>query len=244
MVEYAGKSLATWSTASENINCITAQGPTANPLTNLLTAQVNTGISTATEAHMDTPQLASSLIGTVTSVGFSPDGKQIVSGSWDNSLQQFDGHTHWVTSVGFSPDGKQIVSGSQDKSVRVWDASTSAQLQQFDGHTHWVTSVGFSPDGKQIVSGSQDKSVRVWDASTSAQLQQFDGHTHWVTSVGFSPDGKQIVSGSDDNSVRVWSASLQDHSINVYDNLWTSTVDEKSSYVDPSTHSDWIVLPV
>ncbi|KAG6871194.1 hypothetical protein C0995_007380, partial [Termitomyces sp. Mi166 len=60
----AGKSLATWSTASDNINYVTAQSLTANPLTNLLNAQVNTGISTATEAHMDPPQLASSLIGT------------------------------------------------------------------------------------------------------------------------------------------------------------------------------------
>jgi WD40 repeat protein len=60
----------------------------------------------------------------VWSVAFSPDGKQIVSGSSDNSIRVWDavsgdvvvgplkGHTSSVLSVAFSPDGKQIVSGS------------------------------------------------------------------------------------------------------------------------------------
>ena len=53
----------------------------------------------------------------VTSVGFSPDGQQTVSGSGDKTIcvwnaitgevvaGPFSGHTEGVTSVGFSPDG-------------------------------------------------------------------------------------------------------------------------------------------
>jgi WD40 repeat protein len=55
----------------------------------------------------------------VTSVAFSPDGKQVVSGSgdrtvrlWDAAtgapLQTLEGHTNSVTSVAFSPDGKLL----------------------------------------------------------------------------------------------------------------------------------------
>jgi WD40 repeat protein len=55
----------------------------------------------------------------VTSVAFSPDGRRIVSGSWDKSvrvwdaasgaeLQQLSGHTNGVTSVAFSPDGCSV----------------------------------------------------------------------------------------------------------------------------------------
>jgi len=157
---------------------------------------------------------------TISVVAFSPDGKQIVSGSYDNTIRLWDAETgeqlqqplegHWnsVTSVAFSPDGKQIVSGSSDKTIRLWDAETGEQLQQpFKGHQYSVTSVAFSPNGKQIVSGSYDNTIRIWDAETGEQLQQsFKGHEHFVSSVAFSPDGKQVVSGSGDKTIRLWDA--------------------------------------
>ncbi|KAH9203237.1 hypothetical protein DL95DRAFT_529729 [Leptodontidium sp. 2 PMI_412] len=57
----------------------------------------------------------------VTSVAFSPDGKQVVSGSGDQTVrlwdavtgvlqQTFKGHSDSVSLVAFSPDGKQVVS--------------------------------------------------------------------------------------------------------------------------------------
>jgi WD40 repeat protein len=66
----------------------------------------------------------------VRSVAFSPNGKQVVSGSnnntvrlWDaatGALQQtLEGHSDSVSSVAFSPDGKQVVSGSDDNTVRL-----------------------------------------------------------------------------------------------------------------------------
>jgi WD40 repeat protein len=153
----------------------------------------------------------------VASVAFSPDGKHIVSGSrdctvqvWDavagTVLHQLEGHTGPVNSVAFSPDGKHIVSGSDDTTVRVWDAVAGTGLHQLEGHTFSVNSVAFSPDGKHIVSGSFDHTVRVWDAVAGAVLHQLEGHTYSVNSVAFSPDGKYIVSGSYDHTVRVWDA--------------------------------------
>ncbi|KAA6414440.1 MAG: hypothetical protein FRX48_01189 [Lasallia pustulata] len=173
--------------------------------------------------------------GMVMAVAFSPDGKQLASGShdqtvriWDAAtgatLQTLEGHSNLVNAVAFSPDGKQLASGSYDKTVRIWDAATGATLQTLEGHSRSVNAVAFSPDGKQLASGSYDKTVRIWDAATGATLQTLEGHSGRVYAVAFSPDGKQLASGSDDKTVRIWDAAtgatlqtLEGHSVRIWD---------------------------
>jgi len=144
------------------------------------------------------------------SVAFSPDSKNILSGSitaqiFDlngKPLKTFIGHKGGLSSVAFSPDGQTILTGSPDRTARLWNLEAKT-ITIFTGHSDALTCVRFSPDGKTILTGSKDNSARSWDLNGNT-LQVFKGHTDEINSIAFSPDGKTILTGSDDKTARLW----------------------------------------
>ncbi|KIM32319.1 hypothetical protein M408DRAFT_326926 [Serendipita vermifera MAFF 305830] len=152
------------------------------------------------------------------SVAYSPDGRNIVSGSSDDTIRIWDakagilvkgplkGDTFRVNSVAYSPDSRHIASGCGDFKVRIWDAATGILIgEPFEGHRFRVSSIIYSSDGRKIVSGSHDRTIRIWDVATGKQIgEPLTGHTKSVTSVAYSPDNQRIVSGSYDGTIRVW----------------------------------------
>jgi WD domain, G-beta repeat len=75
----------------------------------------------------------------VSAVAFSPDGKRVLTGSYDNTARLWDaatgeavatlkGHTAQVLAVAFSPDGRRVLTGSNDHTARLWDLPTAQEL--------------------------------------------------------------------------------------------------------------------
>ena len=80
--------------------------------------------------------------GVFISISNSPDGKKIISGSWE------------------------MVSGILYCTIRIWDAKTWKQIgKPLKGHTGFIRSVSYSPDGKKIVSSGKD-GIRIWNLET------------------------------------------------------------------------------
>ncbi|HZW29083.1 MAG TPA: protein kinase, partial [Isosphaeraceae bacterium] len=150
----------------------------------------------------------------VYAAAFSPVGRRLATGGWDQSIRLWDwetgrlldtfiGHRGFVRGLAFSPDGAQLVSGSEDKSVRRWDLATGGDHDAFHGHTGFVHCVAFSPDGVLAASGSLDGTVKLWPAAAPDSQVTFRGGEGWVGTVAFAPDGRRVASAHDGN-VRIW----------------------------------------
>ncbi len=155
--------------------------------------------------------------GVLLGLAWSPDGKSIVTGAGDGTVQVLDartravrlsysGHSAGISAVAWSPDGKRIASASYDQTVQVWDAQSGQTLLTSTDQNSPVLSVAWSPNGKQLLSGSVDRQLKIWDATPGTTIDTDFGHSDQVTTVAWSPDGLHVASGSADNTVIVYQA--------------------------------------
>lgn len=111
----------------------------------------------------------------VNHVLFSPDGRYIVSASFDNSIKLWDGikgtflgtfrgHVAPVYQTAWSSDNRLLVSCSKDTTLKVWDVRTRKLSVDLPGHSDEVYAVDWSTDGKKVASGGKDKMVRIWSS--------------------------------------------------------------------------------
>jgi WD40 repeat protein len=154
------------------------------------------------------------------SLGFSADGRLLVTGSTDKTARLWDAHTgrrlHVLPQKGhivaeqFSPDGRELVTSSADGSAAVWNVRTGVRRLLLVGSTGVAEAAAYSPDGKEIAVAFGDGVARIYSSDDGRILAPLAGHTDAVTSVGYASGGTSIVTGSNDGTVRLWSADAGD----------------------------------
>jgi WD40 repeat protein len=168
----------------------------------------------------------------VVCVRFSPDGKKVVTGSWDNTARIWDaatgrelrvltGHQCSIQFVTFGPDGKRVLTLSSARN----DAGSVSflggeQPEAPDNDPGPQTRIGhFGGSGSihmNIKGFGEPKVAILWDADTGKEVTALKKRAPWLFSFGhvwhptaaaLSPDGKQVAVAFAENDAALWDSA-------------------------------------
>ncbi|MEW6737874.1 MAG: WD40 repeat domain-containing protein [Acidobacteriota bacterium] len=156
----------------------------------------------------------------VSSLVYSRDGRQALSGSYDHTVilwdvengqlaQHFQGHTNWIRSVALSPDAQLAVSGSMDSTMRLWECKSGKEIYSFTTENNTTfQAVDFTADGQYLLSGGEDGAVRLWSIRERKEVRCLGEHMTGVICAKLSPDGRRAAAAIG-KSILLWEVAKE-----------------------------------
>ena len=115
---------------------------------------------------------------TIQSVVFSPDGKLLASGGFDNTVRVWNvarrreiftqelGEYSKIYVVAISPDGKTVASAGIHREIHLWQLADRKLIGTLNTKG-WCKALAFSPDGRFLAAGAEAKVVVVGSRHTN-----------------------------------------------------------------------------
>lgn len=148
--------------------------------------------------------------GPVKAIDMSPDGKTVLTASFDYTVGLWrsrtpvwlEGHNASVNSVRII-DQNTVASGGDDFDILIWNLATGT-ARRLGGHRGKIIALAVSPDKLTLASASWDGTIGLWDLDGNKAPRFLRGHSSNVNAVAFSGDGREIYSASADGTIRLW----------------------------------------
>lgn len=140
-------------------------------------------------------------------LAITANGKQAVSGSYDNSLilwdletgdilQRFRGHGNLIYSVALVGQ-RRMLSGSLDGTIRVWDIVSGAEQNRFEGHAGTVQSVlayQTAENQTRLATAARDGIIILWDITTGMEVQRLESDAGAVWGLDINTEAGLLIS--------------------------------------------------
>jgi WD40 repeat protein len=148
-------------------------------------------------------------------VGFSPDGKLVVSAGDDNLVRVRDrrtGKQRFALSAGevlamtFINRGQSLEVAATDGGLSRWDLAEGKQRKSIRGPVAQPIRAALSEDGKTVVSLGADGVVKVWSGDDGKERATLKADKGTVTCVAVTPDGRLAATGDPKSGAHVWEA--------------------------------------
>ncbi|CAG8285752.1 hypothetical protein PENNAL_c0007G09559 [Penicillium nalgiovense] len=154
----------------------------------------------------------------VCALDVSPDGKWVVSGSWDSTARLWrvgkwecdvvlEGHEASVWAV-LAYDENTIITGCADKMIRMFNTSGTllGSVQNSNDVVRALCKLPASNStGAHFASASNDGIIRLYTLQGKL-VASLHGHESFIYSLATLPSG-ELVSSSEDRTVKIWSGT-------------------------------------